>query len=67
MKHTADFTVATTRHPTPAQIRREIMDRLMDDYEQNPADGAAPFIPVRTIRLVNEAITAACEKYGSYQ
>lgn len=66
MKHAADFTPAVTRHPTPAQIRGEIMDRLMADYAKHPQGGDVAFIPNRVHRLVNDAITAACEKYGVY-
>lgn len=49
-------------HPTPAEIRYAITNKLADDSEQNPMDGPVPFIPVRVMRLVNEAITEACDR-----
>ncbi|QDP53999.1 MAG: hypothetical protein GOVbin2937_76 [Prokaryotic dsDNA virus sp.] len=42
------------------------MDRLMADYAKHPQGGDVAFIPNRVHRLVNDAITAACEKYGVY-
>lgn len=51
-------------HPTPAMIRAYITRALAEDYQQNPMNGEAAFIPVRVDRLINEAITRACEAHA---
>lgn len=55
------------KHPTPAEIRAAITRKLHADYEDNPIGGPVPFIPVRTLRLVDEAITEACDAKGDQQ
>lgn len=43
-------------HPTPAEIRSHIAEALYEDQQNNPDD----MMPIRTMRVVNKAITAAC-------
>lgn len=47
-------------HPTPAEIRQAIVRRLDDDFRKNPYGGDVPAIPVRVHRLIDEAVTEAC-------
>lgn len=44
-------------HPTPCEIRSAILRALHADYE-NPQ---TPVFPVHVYRIVDEAITAACD------
>lgn len=51
-------------HPTPAQIKDAIFKALDEDYKANPysnRDVVAP-IPVRTYKLINDAISKACDE-----
>lgn len=48
-------------HPTPADIRYYISTALCADMETSEARGDIP-IPARVFRLINEAITRACDE-----
>lgn len=51
-------------HPTPAEIRTAIQDKLVADFKEHKGDAAdpVPFIPHRAMQLVNQAITEACDR-----
>lgn len=54
-------------HPTPAEIESQIYRALAEDYDKHPVSGDTPFIPIRTFRLIKDAISAACDAKGNQQ
>lgn len=50
-----------TTHPTPVHIRLKITEALCDDFERTK-DSDTPTIPVRALRLVNDAINKAIQE-----
>jgi hypothetical protein len=49
-------------HPTPAEIMCAIFRKLNEDAVKYPVGGQVPFIPVRTLNIVEQAIAELCEK-----
>ena len=63
MNQTIRMTPRAHRHPTPEDIRGEIIRALNDDYEAHKDDKDALTIPVRTFRIIDAAISRACDKH----
>lgn len=49
------------RHPTPEEIRHEILMALYDDA----VAVKLPLIPMRVREIINAAITRACDKHDA--
>ena len=49
-------------HPTPAEIMCAIFSKLNEDAVKYPVGGQVPFIPVRTLNIVEQTIAELCEK-----
>ena len=62
MNARADFTIPPRRHPTPAEIKHEILDAIFDDMEKHTPLGTVPYIPSRVVRIVKDAISRACNR-----
>lgn len=50
------------QHPTPAEIRNMISDALRDDQLKNQNGALGSPFPVRALRVINEAISKACDE-----
>ena len=64
MIHPAINELQPRRHPTPLEMRTEIMNALFDDMNANVALDGQQQIPTRVLGLVEAAISRACDKAG---